>query len=77
LSTVLTRSLTVRGFIQDEFVPTHHEAFTEEMGAWVSQGRVRHLEDVTDGLANAPEAFRGMLAGRNRGKVLVRVDAEA
>jgi NADPH-dependent curcumin reductase CurA len=77
LSTVLTRSLTVRGFIQDEFVPTHHEAFTEEMGAWVSQGRVRHLEDVTDGLANAPEACRGMRAGRNRGKVLVRVDAEA
>jgi NADPH-dependent curcumin reductase CurA len=34
---------------------------------------VRYREDVVDGLQNAPEAFRGMLAGRNFGKVLVRV----
>ncbi|HET7683509.1 MAG TPA: zinc-binding dehydrogenase, partial [Marmoricola sp.] len=62
-----------RGFIQDEFVPTHHDDFTRDMGEWVAEGRVRYLEDVTDGLENAPEAFRAMLAGRNRGKALVRV----
>lgn len=73
LSRVLTLSLTVRGFIQDEFVPTHHDAFLAEMGGWVRDGSVRYREDVVDGLENAPEAFRGMLAGRNFGKVLVRV----
>jgi NADPH-dependent curcumin reductase len=34
---------------------------------------VRYREDVTDGLANAPEAFAGMLRGANFGKVLVKV----
>ena len=43
------------------------------MSAWVADGSVRYREDVVDGLRNAPEAFRGMLAGRNFGKVLVRV----
>lgn len=73
LRAILTRSLTVRGFIQDEFIPTHHDDFLREMGEWVGSGRVRYREDVVDGLENAPEAFRGMLAGRNFGKVLVRV----
>jgi NADPH-dependent curcumin reductase CurA len=73
MSMVLTRSLTVRGFIQDEFVPTHTEAFTREMGAWVRSGEVAYLEDVVDGLENAVDAFRGLLTGRNLGKLLVKV----
>lgn len=70
---ILTKSLTIRGFIQDEFVPTHHEDFLREMSAWVRDGSVRYLEDVAQGLDSAPEAFRGMLAGRNVGKQLVQV----
>jgi NADPH-dependent curcumin reductase CurA len=43
------------------------------MSAWVADGSVRYREDIVVGLENAPEAFRGMLAGRNFGKVIVRV----
>ena len=73
LNRVLVKSLTVRGFIQDEFVPTHHAEFLTEMGGWVQDGRVRYREDVVEGLENAVEAFRGLLAGRNVGKLLVQV----
>ncbi|GAA2072688.1 NADP-dependent oxidoreductase [Aeromicrobium halocynthiae] len=73
MNLVLTRSLTVRGFIQDEFVPTHTEDFRREMTQWVADGSVRYLEDVVDGLENAVEAFRGLLSGRNVGKLLVRL----
>lgn len=70
---VLTLSLTVRGFIQDEFIPTHHDQFLTDMAGWVRDGSVRYREDIVDGLENTPEAFRGLLAGRNFGKLLVRV----
>ena len=73
---ILTRSLLVRGFIQGEFVKSHTREFVREMGPWVAEGRVRYREDVADGLDAAPEAFRGMLAGRNFGKVLVQVSEE-
>ncbi len=73
MNTVLTRSLTVRGFIQDEFVPTHHDAFLREMGGWVRAGDVAFLEDHVEGLAAAPAAFRGLLEGRNVGKLVVDV----
>ena len=73
---VLTLSLTVRGFIQSEFVPTHYENFQRDMAGWVRDGQVRYLEDVVDGLEQAPEAFRGLLSGRNVGKLLVRVGTD-
>lgn len=69
---ILTKSLTIRGFIQSEFVPDHHDRFLEEMGAWVREGRVRYREDVVEGLESAPEAFIGLLRGQNFGKLLVK-----
>lgn len=73
LRRVLTLSLTVRGFIQDEFLAAHHDDFLREMSVWVREGSVRYREDVVPGLAAAPEAFAGMLTGRNFGKVVVAV----
>ena len=70
---ILTRSLTVRGFIQGEFTKSHGRDFLRDMPGWVADGSVRYREDVVEGLQIAPEAFRGMLAGRNFGKVLIRV----
>jgi NADPH-dependent curcumin reductase len=46
-----------------------------EVGAGIADGRIRYREDIVDGLENAPEAFIGMLEGRNFGKLIVRVDA--
>ena len=72
---VLTKSLTVRGFIQSEFEREHHAQFLDDMAGWVKNGQVRYREDVTVGLEHTVEAFNGMLAGRNFGKVVIQVDA--
>ena len=69
---ILTKSLTLRGFINYEFAG-HYPAFLDEVGGGIGDGRIRYREDWTDGLANAPAAFIGLLEGRNFGKALVRV----
>ncbi len=71
---VLTRSLTIRGFINTEFAD-QREAFLRDVSGWLAAGQVRQREDIVDGLENAPAAFIGMLEGRNFGKLLVRVAA--
>ncbi|KAA1420422.1 NADP-dependent oxidoreductase [Mumia zhuanghuii] len=76
LSRILTRSLTVRGFIQREFVKAHYRQFQDDMAGWIADGRVRYREDVVDGLEKAPEAFLGMLRGTNFGKLVVQVGAD-
>ncbi len=73
MSAILRRSLRVRGFIQSEFVGEHYADFQTKIGPLVASGKIRYREDIVDGLDNAPEAFIGMLKGRNFGKLLVRV----
>ncbi len=74
--TILTRKLTVRGFIvMDHW--DRFDAFLEEVAPMVADGRLHYREDVTEGLENAPSAFLDMLEGGNFGKTLVRVGADA
>src|SRR5215471_14426696 len=71
---ILTKSLTVRGFINYDFAAEHFPAFLRDVGSGIADGRIRYREDFVDGLEKAPEAFIGMLEGRNFGKLIVRVD---
>ena len=69
---VLTKRLTIRGFIVSDFASRHGD-FLRDMSGWVRDGQVKYKEYVTDGLENAPDAFMGLLKGANFGKQLVRV----
>jgi NADPH-dependent curcumin reductase len=51
--------------------------FRRDVSAWLREGKVRYKEDIVDDIAAAPRAFMGLLAGENRGKLLVRVAAPA
>jgi NADPH-dependent curcumin reductase len=70
---ILTKSLTLRGFINTEFVAEHYADFLKTVSAGIADGRIRYREDITDGFENAPAAFMGLLQGKNFGKALVRV----
>ena len=72
---ILSKSLTVRGFINYDFAAEHYPAFLREVGTGIANGRIRYREDFVEGLDRAPEAFIGMLEGRNFGKLIVRMDA--
>src|SRR3989440_7965975 len=69
---VLTKRLTIRGFIVSDFASRHAD-FLRDMSQWVREGKVKHREFVTEGLDSAPAAFIGLLKGANFGKQLVRV----
>jgi NADPH-dependent curcumin reductase CurA len=73
MRSVLTRSLTLRGFINTEFAAEHYSDFLKIVSAAIADGRIRYREDVTEGLENAPSAFIGLLQGKNFGTALVRV----
>jgi len=70
---ILTKSLTLRGFINTEFAAEHYADFLKTVSAGIADGRIRYREDITDGFENAPAAFMGLLQGKNFGKALVRV----
>jgi NADPH-dependent curcumin reductase CurA len=66
----------MRARIQGFIVSDHFDrfgAFLQECAPWVRTGELRYREDVVEGLDAAPQAFIGLLEGKNFGKLLVRV----
>jgi len=72
MQTILRKSLTLRGFINYDLID-YYPAFLREVVPAVQDGSIRYKEDVVYGLAAAPEAFMGMLKGKNFGKLLVKL----
>ncbi len=72
MGAILRRRLTLRGFIVWDFQAQAGD-FYREAGQWLREGRIKYREDVVNGLENAPEAFMGMLKGKNFGKLLVKI----
>jgi len=69
---ILTNRMKVQGFIVSEHMPLWPQALTE-LGASVAKGTLKYRETVAQGLESAPEAFIGLLKGRNFGKQLVKL----
>jgi len=69
---ILVSRLKVEGFIVSEHMAQWPEAM-RELAERVEAGTLRWRESVAEGLASAPEAFFGLLKGRNFGKQLVRL----
>ncbi|HEX4234907.1 MAG TPA: NADP-dependent oxidoreductase [Caldimonas sp.] len=69
---LLQSRLRIEGFIVSEHMDVWPEAL-KELGTMVAAGKLKYRETVADGLAAAPEAFLGLLKGKNFGKQLVKV----
>jgi NADPH-dependent curcumin reductase CurA len=69
---VLTKRLTIHGFIVSDFAGRHGD-FLRDTSQWLREGKLKYKEFVTEGLDSAPLAFIGLLKGANFGKQLVRV----
>lgn len=72
LRAVLSKSLTIRGFIVSEFWG-QLDQFLAEVSGGIREGRIRYREDVVEGFENTPAAFAGMLRGENFGKLIVHI----
>lgn len=69
---LVTKRLTMRGFIAMDF-PDHDAEAIEKLSGWAAAGKLKIVEDVIEGLENAPAGLIGLLAGENRGKRMIRV----
>jgi NADPH-dependent curcumin reductase CurA len=69
---ILTSRLKIQGFIVSEHMEVWPDAL-KELGTLVATGKLRPRESVAQGLEAAPEAFLGLLKGKNFGKQLVKL----
>jgi NADPH-dependent curcumin reductase len=69
---LLTQRLRLQGFIVSEHLHLWTPAL-DELRDGVAAGRIRYRETIAHGIESAPEAFLGLLKGRNFGKQLVKL----
>ena len=69
---ILVKRLQVSGFIIFDHWD-QYPAFLKEVSPKVAAGEIAYLEDIAEGLENAPEAFIAMLKGGNMGKQIVKL----
>jgi NADPH-dependent curcumin reductase len=68
----LTKRFRMEGFIVSDHLPLWPRGL-KELGTLVATDRLKYRETIAEGLPAAPEAFIGLLKGRNFGKQLVRL----
>jgi NADPH-dependent curcumin reductase len=73
--TLLFKRITVTGFIVSDHM-AEMAGFDQEVPAAVKAGKIKYREDVVEGIDKAPEAFIGLLKGKNFGKLLVQVSED-
>lgn len=75
--TLLSKQIKMQGFIIFADYGERIDEFTSAMSAWVKDGKLKFREHIVDGLENAPQAFIGLLEGKNFGKLIIRVAPDA
>ena len=69
---ILVNRMKIQGFIVSERMDLWPAAL-KELGTLVATGKLKYRETVAQGIASAPEAFLGLLKGKNFGKQLVKL----
>ncbi|WVZ89100.1 hypothetical protein U9M48_035553 [Paspalum notatum var. saurae] len=72
---IVAKRLRVEGFMVFDYF-SQYRKFEEEMVGYLNEGKISYIEDIADGLENAPGALIGLYSGRNVGKQLVAVARE-
>lgn len=70
---ILKKRLRVQGFIIFDDYGDCYPEFYKQMSQWINEGEIQFREDIVEGLENAVEAFRGLLEGKNFGKLIIKV----
>ena len=75
LRQILTNQATIEGFIVGRF-SDRADAARSRLTQLLLDGKLQYMEDIVEGLENAPDAFMGLFQGKNFGKMLVQVSSE-
>ena len=72
LSNIIYSRVMLRGFVAPDFIHLYGD-FQRDMAGWLKAGQVKYQETIREGIAAAPDALIGLMAGQNAGKMLVRL----
>ncbi|GAB3518333.1 NADP-dependent oxidoreductase [Photobacterium alginatilyticum] len=74
MGTLLIKRIKMQGFIIFDDYAHRYNEFAQDMSQWLAEGKIQYREHLVQGLDKAPEAFIGLLEGKNFGKLVIQVN---
>ncbi|ELV8592107.1 TPA: NADP-dependent oxidoreductase [Vibrio vulnificus] len=74
MAQLLIKRIKMQGFIIFDDYGHRYGEFAADMTQWLTQGKIHYREHLVQGLENAPDAFIGLLEGKNFGKMVVQTN---
>lgn len=71
---LLVKRIKMQGFIIFDDYGHRYGEFAQDMNRWLAEGKIHYKEHLVEGLENAPDAFIGLLEGKNFGKLVVKTN---
>lgn len=72
---LLVKRASMQGFVIFDH-PEHFPVARQALAQWIREGKLRYVEDILEGIEQAPDAIAGLYRGENQGKRLIRIAAE-
>jgi NADPH-dependent curcumin reductase CurA len=74
MAQLLIKRIKMQGFIIFDDYAHRYEEFATDMSQWLAEGKIHYREHLVEGFDKAPEAFIGLLEGKNFGKLVVKTN---
>ncbi|MFM2588125.1 NADP-dependent oxidoreductase [Vibrio sp. TBV020] len=74
MAQLLIKRIKMQGFIIFDDYGHRYGEFAAQMTQWLAEGKIHYREHLVEGLENAPEAFIGLLEGKNFGKLVIKTN---
>ncbi|WP_299734821.1 NADP-dependent oxidoreductase [uncultured Endozoicomonas sp.] len=71
---LLVKRIKMQGFIIFDDYADRYPEFAQDMTTWLTEGKIKYKEHLVEGFENTPEAFIGLLEGKNFGKLVIKVN---
>ncbi|MEH6778692.1 NADP-dependent oxidoreductase [Maribacter arcticus] len=68
---LVKNSALMQGFIVSNYADKFPEAM-KHLATWLGEGKLTYKETIVEGFENTPQAFLDMMAGKNKGKMIVK-----
>ena len=72
LSSLIINRAKMEGFLVLDYLDRTDEAI-QELSKWLTDGKIKHREDVQEGIENCPSTLNRLFTGQNIGKQILKI----
>ena len=72
LTMLIVRRAKMQGFLVLDYYGRASEAI-DDISKWAMEGKIKHREDIQEGIENCPETLNRLFTGQNQGKQMLKI----